>query len=155
VDAGPGAPDVTHVPLGGGAAGSPGAPETFGPERTPYEALGGAERLRALIEVFYDEMDRNEAYATIRGLHPPDLARSREKLHDFLTGWLGGPPLYVQKHGHPRLRARHAPFPIGDVERDQWLACMASALDACGVAGDLRAFLDARLAHLANFMRNR
>jgi hemoglobin len=153
---------VTPIPLGpGGAAGSSGAPEAsgpapaFGPERTPYDALGGADRLRALVVAFYEEMDRNEAYATIRGLHPPDLARSREKLSEFLSGWMGGPPLYVQKYGHPRLRARHAPFPIGERERDEWLACMASALDSCGVGGELRAFLDARFAHLANFMRNR
>ena len=68
--------------------------------------------------------------------------------------WLGGPDLYVQKHGHPRLRMRHAPFPIGEAERDQWLACMAAAMDHLGIEGDIRAFLDARFAHVADFLRN-
>lgn len=110
--------------------------------------------MRALVQAFYDSMDSDEAFAGLRSLHPASLASSREKLYEFLSGWLGGPNLYIEKHGHPRLRGRHMPFPIGVCERDQWLACMGRALDACGVAGDVRAFLDARFAHVANFMRN-
>ena len=71
------------------------------------------------------------------------------------VGWLGGPQHYVQKHGHPRLRMRHAPFPIGDAERDQWLECMTLAMDELGLEGELRAFLDARFTQVADFMRNR
>ncbi|MHC4947754.1 MAG: group II truncated hemoglobin [Planctomycetota bacterium] len=127
----------------------------FGPGNTPYDALGGDEQVRALVDAFYDHMDGDPAFAVIRGLHPADLAGSRAKLHEFLSGWLGGPPLYVQKHGHPRLRGRHMPFPIGDEERDQWLACMGRALDDRGVTGPLRAFLDTRFEHVASFMRNR
>jgi hemoglobin len=130
-------------------------PRSFGPDDTPYDALGGDERVRALVDTFYDRMDADEAYAGIRALHPADLATSRTKLYEFLSGWLGGPPLYIERYGHPRLRGRHMPFPIGDAERDQWLACMSAALDACGVEADLRGFLDARFAHVANFMRNR
>ena len=126
----------------------------FGPDNTPYEALGGDASVRALVDSFYDHMDGDAEFARVRGLHPADLATSREKLYEFLSGWLGGPPLYVQKRGHPRLRARHAPFPIGEAERDQWLACMGRALDDRGVTGPLRAFLDARFAHVADFMRN-
>ena len=128
---------------------------TFDAEHTPYVAIGGETRVRALADAFYDHMDRDEAYAVIRALHPEDLGESREKFFEFLSGWLGGPQLYLERRGHPRLRMRHAPFPIGESERDQWLGCMAAALDDLDVDGDLRAFLDARFAHVADFMRNR
>ena len=121
---------------------------------TPYAALGGEPALRALVDRFYDRMDGEPAFAGIRGLHPDDLAQSRHKLFAFLSGWLGGPPLYVEQYGHPRLRARHLPFSIGAPERDQWLACMAGALDDVGVCGPLRELLDQRFAHTADFMRN-
>lgn len=128
---------------------------TFDAEHTPYVAIGGEPRVRALADAFYDHMDRDEAYAVIRALHPEDLGESREKFFEFLSGWLGGPQLFLERRGHPRLRMRHAPFPIGESERDQWLGCMAAALDDLDVDGDLRAFLDARFAHVADFMRNR
>lgn len=127
----------------------------FGPDNTPYDAIGGDAEVRALIEAFYDHMDRDPEFATIRALHPDDLTESRQKLYEFLSGWLGGPPLYMEKRGHPRLRARHAPFPIGETERDQWLACMTCAMDERGITGELRAFLDQRFRHVADFMRNR
>ena len=128
---------------------------SFDAEHTPYVAIGGEPRVRALADAFYDHMDRDEAYAVIRALHPEDLGESREKFFEFLSGWLGGPQLFLERRGHPRLRMRHAPFPIGESERDQWLGCMAAALDDLDVDGDLRAFLDARFAHVADFMRNR
>ena len=127
----------------------------FGPSNTPYDAIGGDDNVRALVDTFYDHMDGDEAFRVIRDLHPPDLTTSRQKLYEFLSGWLGGPELYIEKHGHPRLKARHMPFPIGEVERDQWLACMTLALDERQVTGDLRTFLDARFTHVADFMRNR
>ena len=126
----------------------------FGPDRLPYDVLGGAERVDALAKAFYGEMARNPAFKRLRELHPENLDDSQEKFRLFLSGWLGGPDLYVQKHGHPRLRMRHAPFPIGQVERDQWLACMRVALNQLEVDGDIREFLDARFAHVADFMRN-
>lgn len=128
---------------------------TFGPGNPPFDALGGEPVVRRLVDAFYDHMDQQPEYAPIRAMHPDDLTESRDKLHDFLCGWLGGPQHYVQKHGHPRLRMRHAPFSIGEPERDQWLGCMARAMDDLAVEGELRAFLDARFAHVADFMRNR
>lgn len=122
---------------------------------TPWEAMGGQEAVRRLANAFYDTMDQNPAYEGIRKLHQPDLTLAREKFYEFLCGWLGGPQLYVEKYGHPRLRMRHAPFPIGESERDQWLACMAEAMDTCSIEGALREFLDARFAHVADFMRNK
>ena len=95
---------------------------------TPYARIGGDAGVRALAERFYDLMDVDPAYAHVRATHGASLDSAREKLHLFLSGWLGGPPLYVEKHGHPRLRARHLPFPIGSSERDQWLLCMAQAM---------------------------
>ena len=94
-------------------------------------------------------------FTVIREMHPEDLTESRQKLFEFLCGWLGGPQLYMERRGHPKLRMRHAPFSIGASERDQWLACMAHAMDQLEIDGDLRAFLDARFAHVADFMRNR
>ncbi|MCH2132943.1 MAG: group II truncated hemoglobin [Phycisphaerales bacterium] len=132
----------------------PGQP-AFSADHTPYEALGGEAAVGQLAKAFYETMDRNPAYAGIRELHGADLSTAEEKFRQFLSGWLGGPQLYVQQYGHPRLRMRHAPFPIGESERDQWLACMAEALDACDVRGPIRDFLDARFAHVADFMRNR
>ena len=122
---------------------------------TPYAILGGEAGLRALVRRFYQLMDElPEAYG-IRKLHPQDLSGSEEKLFMFLSGWLGGPPLFVQRHGHPRLRARHLPFSIGAQERDQWLMCMRRALEEqVGDAG-LRDKLYRALADLADHVRNR
>ena len=128
---------------------------TFGPTNTPYDALGGQDAVRNLVDLFYDHMDQDEGFSVIRDLHPEDLTESRDKLFQFLCGWLGGPQFYVEKHGHPRLRMRHAPFSIGELERDQWLACMKKSLDENEVSGEIRVFLDERFAHVADFMRNR
>ena len=87
----------------------------FGPSHTPFDAIGGEVAVRGLVDHFYDLMDRNPQFAGIRALHKPDLSHAREKLYEFLSGWLGGQPLYEQKYGHPRLRARHLPFAIGDL----------------------------------------
>lgn len=129
-------------------ADAPGAPAS------PYDRIGGAERIRALVDRFYDLMDADPAYAGIRSLHPASLDGSREKLSMFLSGWLGGPPLYIERFGHPRLRARHLPFPIGASERDQWIACMARALDGAALDSDLRAHLDGAFFRTADHMRN-
>ncbi len=141
-------------PSDGNAANASGGSPVYGPDNTPFDAIGGADGVKQLVEQFYDYMDSVQEYADIRGLHPEDLKSSREKLYEFLTGWLGGPPLYINKHGHPRLRARHAPFPIGESERDQWLSCMHQAMDRCNIQGDLRSFLNTRFRHVADFMRN-
>ncbi len=127
---------------------------SFGPDNTPFDAIGGEPMVRRLVDSFYDHMDADPPFEVIRRLHPASLEESRDKLHDFLCGWLGGPQHYLQKHGHPRLRMRHAPFPIGDAERDQWLDCMGLAMDELELEGELRAFLDARFTQVADFMRN-
>jgi hemoglobin len=96
---------------------------------TPYEGLGGADAVRRLVDRFYDLMDELPETYGLRQLHPADLTGSRQSLFEFLSGWFGGPSLYIEKKGHPRLRMRHMPFAIGPTERDQWMLCMRTALD--------------------------
>ena len=122
---------------------------------TPYDTIGGEIAVRALVKRFYELMDTlPEAYA-IRKLHPQDLSGSEEKLFMYLSGWLGGPQLYVEKFGHPRLRGRHMPFAIGVVERDQWVACMALAMEDVGLEERIRAKLLENFFNTADFMRNK
>jgi hemoglobin len=121
---------------------------------TAYQALGGEAGLRALVDRFYDLMELEPAYAVIRKLHPTPIDRSRDKLYWFLSGWLGGPPLYEQRFGHPRLRARHLPYAIGNAERDAWMACMKQALHDEGVDAALARQLEAAFFGTADWMRN-
>ncbi|MDP3620653.1 MAG: group II truncated hemoglobin [Polynucleobacter sp.] len=122
---------------------------------TSYELIGGAEPVRALVDRFYDLMELEEAYALIREMHPQDLSSSREKLYLFLSGWMGGPQLYQEKYGHPMLRARHLPFPIGSVERNQWLDCMKRAMDEVAIDPLLKDRLNESFFATADWMRNK
>lgn len=122
---------------------------------TVYARLGGEVAVRALVERFYDLMELEPAYRELRAAHGPELESAREKLFLFLSGWLGGPDLYVERFGHPRLRARHLPFSIGLIERDQWVACMNQAMEETGVEEELRIRLVRSFFETANWMRNR
>lgn len=124
-------------------------------QATPYELLGGEAVLRRLVDAFYDLMDSDPRFAGIRALHPPVLTGSRDKLFMFLSGWLGGPPLYMQRFGHPMLRARHLPFPIGSNERDQWITCMDQAMRTSAIEPALAERLMAALLQTASHLRNR
>ena len=120
-----------------------------------YEHVGGEAGVRKLVDRFYDLMDTLPEARDIRALHPPTLASSRDKLFWFLVGWLGGPPLYIERFGHPRLRARHLPFAIGARERDQWMLCMSRAIDEQLGDAAVRELLVGALGPLADHMRNR
>jgi hemoglobin len=115
-----------------------------------YQSLGAADGLHRLVDRFYELMDElPEAYAA-RRIHPESLAGANESLFEFLSGWFGGPDLYIEKKGHPRLRMRHAPYAISATERDEWMLCMRTALteqvaDESLHAGLLKAFTD--MAH--------
>ena len=124
-------------------------------EQNLFEALGGESGVRTLVDAFYDRMEQEPAYALIRGLHPADMAGSRDKLYWFLCGWTGGPQHFQERFGHPRLKMRHFPFAIGVAERDQWLHCMAGALLQCRVDDALAATLMQHFAGTADWMRNR
>lgn len=122
---------------------------------TPYEQIGGEIAVRQLVDDFYDVMDTAPDAKDVRALHAASLKVSREKLFMFLTGWLGGPPIYTDRYGHPMLRARHLPFAIAERERDQWLWCMEHALAKHAMPDDLKQFLRSRFHQLADHMRNR
>ncbi|MDP2810780.1 MAG: group II truncated hemoglobin [Rhodocyclaceae bacterium] len=122
---------------------------------TPFARIGGEPGVRRLVKRFYELMDTlPEAYG-IRKLHATDLSGAEEKLFMFLCGWLGGPQLYVAKFGHPKLRARHLPFPIGSDEAEQWMLCMRQAMRDVIADEALRVALDKSLNDLAYHMRNR
>ena len=135
-------------------------------ELTPFDVLAlsaggdlasGRARVDQIAQRFDDVMEEREPALAL--LHARDErgkvdAGSRERFSLFLLGWLGGPAEYEARHGHPRLRMRHARVPIDLAMRDAWLRCMDQALTDCGVTGELRAFLDERFAHVANFLRN-
>lgn len=120
-----------------------------------FEQMGGESALRALVDRFYDLMALDERYAGIRDLHPPDLDGSRDKLFWFLCGWTGGPNHYIERFGHPRLRARHLPYAIGIRERDAWLTCMRQAMMDCGLSPELQVRLTQAFEGTADWMRNR
>jgi hemoglobin len=117
--------------------------------------MGGEARVQALAERFYDLMDLEPGYAELRATHGSTLEDARQKLFWFLCGWLGGPTHYTDRFGHPMLRARHMPFSIGQLERDQWLACMDQAMGETGVPDALRTRLRQSFFQTADWMRNR
>ncbi len=125
------------------------------PVDTPFQSLGGEERVRAFTDRFYDLMDLEPAYKELRAAHGTELTQAREKLFMFLCGWLGGPSYYTDQFGHPRLRMRHMPFAIGIKERDQWVACMDQAMTETHVPIELRERLKNSFFQTADWMRNK
>jgi len=119
-----------------------------------FAALGGEAAVRTLVDRFYDLMDLEPAYRELRAMHSTPLDGSRDKLHWFLCGWLGGPQHYVERFGHPMLRARHLPFAIGITERDQWLACMQQAMTELAIEPELAKRLARAFFDTADWMRN-
>ena len=125
------------------------------PIRTHYDILGGEQGIRQLVNRFYDLMDELPEAWELRKIHQQDLQSARDKLFKFLSGWLGGPGLYEAEYGHPRLRARHMPFPVDTQMRDQWLMCINQALDE-QVSDELfKLQLKSSFANVADHMRNR
>ena len=121
---------------------------------THFDQVGGEAGIRRLVDRFYDLMDSAPEAVNVRALHATSLKQSREKLFLYLMGWTGGPPVYVERYGHPRLRQRHMSFTIGVRERDEWLWCMQRSLAEHDMPDDLRAFLWQKLRELADHMRN-
>ncbi|MGE0328100.1 MAG: cyanoglobin [Polyangiaceae bacterium] len=133
------------------------------PERTPFELLGGAQIVSRIAEAFYDHMEQDEpALARLHPLTPDGRIQPevRERFRLFFIGWLGGPQDYMQLHGHPRLRMRHAGVAIDSSQRDAWLRAMRSAFaDVEAEHGAFepaaRDFVLSRLEEVASFLRNR
>ncbi|AZN35953.1 group II truncated hemoglobin [Iodobacter ciconiae] len=124
-------------------------------EMTPYHLLGGDAVLRQLVDRFYDIMNSDPRASSIRAMHHEDSTLIRDKLFDFLSGWLGGPQRFMEKYGHPMLRARHMPFAISEDERDQWLMCMFQAMEEIPMENTLRDHLEDAFFRTADFMRNK
>lgn len=127
----------------------------YGTKDASYQAAGGQPGIRRLVDAFYDEMDSADYAATIRGMHPQDLAMSRDKLSLFLCGWLGGPRLYAEKYGGISIPSAHAHLDIGLAERDAWLACMKAALDKQDYEPDFKIYLLEQLSVPAERVRKR
>jgi hemoglobin len=123
--------------------------------KTPYDRIGGEVAVRKLCHTFYQTMCETTQTDLIRAMHPTNILISEDKLYLFLTGWLGGPPLYTDLYGHPRLRARHISFSIGKEERDQWLYCMSQALKSMDIDELFTQQLMSSFNQTADFMRNR
>lgn len=129
--------------------------QTDTPPLSHYQRIGGEEKIRALVKRFYQLMDTLPEAQGIRRMHEENLDEIEEVLFKFLTGWMGGPQLYIQERGHPMLRRRHLPFSIGDNERDQWMQCMNQALNDIVEDAGLRQELSAAFLKVADHMRNR
>ena len=123
-------------------------------EQSPYEQLGGEEGLHRLVDRFYEIMDTDPSVKETRDLHSTRLGGANKKLFMFLSGWLGGPNLYIEAFGHPRLRRRHMDFKIGQREAEQWMQCMKQALKDENIAPELAAHLETALTNTAQHMRN-
>ena len=121
---------------------------------TPYDAMGGEQTVRRLVERFYELMDTMPEAYEIRKIHSKDLTEAMDKLFKFLSGWLGGPPLFENEFGHPRLRRRHMPFSIGIKERDQWLLCMYQAMEDLNIDKNVQVHLKQAFFQTADHMRN-
>ena len=122
---------------------------------TPYQLLDGEDGVRRLCEAFYDCMEQLPEAADIRRMHGEDLSGIRQKLFEFLSGWLGGPHLYAQKYGSICMTGPHRPFAIGPKERDQWLLCMDRALEQVGASEEVKTMLKQPLQAIADMIRNR
>lgn len=120
-----------------------------------YEMFGGESNLKILVSKFYEIMSKKDEYKILRDMHPKDISSSEEKLFMFLSGWMGGPQLYINKYGHPRLRARHMPFPITSNDGLSWVSCMKEALSTIDVTQEIKDFLIAEFIKTASFMVNR
>lgn len=127
----------------------------YGQEDASFQAAGGELGIRRLVDAFYDEMEHADYAATIRAMHPEDLAVSRDKLARFLCGWLGGPKRYSEKYGGMSIPAAHAHLDIGLAERDAWLGCMKTAADQQDYAPDFKVYLIEQLSVPAERVRKR
>jgi hemoglobin len=122
---------------------------------TPYERIGGEAGVRRLVRRFYELMDTLPEAGAARAIHGADLGPSEEKLFLYLTGWLGGPQLFVEKYGHPMLRRRHLRAPIAGAEVTAWLTCFRRAWAECVTDAGLTAVVLPQIENLARHMRNR
>jgi len=123
-------------------------------QHTPYSVMGGEKAILSLVDRFYFYMDTLPEAKDVRGVHQEDLSRAKDRLFKFLSGWLGGPDLFAQEYGHPRLKQRHFPFVVNQKGRDQWMLCMNKALYEVSMPDELRKNIKQALSDLATHMMN-
>lgn len=126
----------------------------YGQEDASFQAAGGFDGIKQLVDAFYDAMETLPQAQTIREMHASDLTESRDKLTRFLCGWLGGPKLFSEKYGPIRIPVAHKHLVIGSAERDAWLACMQVAVNSQPYQQDFRDYLMAQLYVPAERSRN-
>lgn len=119
---------------------------------TVYEQVGGDAAFRHLVDLFYAKI---AADPLLRPMFPADLAPGKEHQFLFLTQFFGGPARYSERRGHPRLRARHLPFPIGRREAETWLGYMLQSIDEAGIPEPARTTMRNYFAYAAHFLINR
>lgn len=113
------------------------SPPNQHPEQVPYRLIGGDVGVKRLASTFYDVMSERRDAATIRAMHDEDLAPIKQRLYEFLSGWMGGPPLAQLQNRHVCMFSAHAPYAIGPAERDAWMACMDEAMRRCALSPEL------------------
>lgn len=131
----------------------PSSTRPWGEAETPYEAMGGDVVVRQLADAFYDIIEQESP--VLHAMLPRDTSGSRQKLYEFLSGWTGGPALYWEKHGHPRLRMRHVRFPIDQAAADEWSRCMTQAVESLSIGDQVTSFLTEQLGIAAQSLLNR
>ncbi|MBV1919561.1 MAG: group II truncated hemoglobin [Pseudomonadales bacterium] len=119
---------------------------------TPYYLLGGEQAIRNLCDTFYSVMDSSPETQTIRAMHGKDLSKISQRLFEYLSSWLGGPDLYVEKYGSMCISQAHAPYVIGEAERDQWLLCMDETLIKINAPDDVKSMLKQPFYQVANML---
>lgn len=139
---------MTQIPLS-----EPSGSKPWGDAETPFIEIGGDGTVEAISEAFYDIIERESP--VLRAMLPEDTSESRRKLYQFLSGWTGGPPLYWEEHGHPRLRLRHAPFPIDEGAAEEWARVMRDAIDSVEMPEQAAGFLKHQLSSAALTLINR
>lgn len=125
------------------------------PNQTPYQLLGGEAGIRKLAATFYEVMDELPEADAIRRMHAESLVDVKQKLFEYLSGWMGGPHHYHEKYGTVCLTKPHKPYAIGPAERDQWLLCMDEALRRIDASDQLKAMLKEPMFNIADAIRNR
>lgn len=123
--------------------------------RTPYQLLGGEEGVRRLAITFYDVMAELPQASEIRRMHAENMDEIKQKLFEYLSGWMGGPRLYLEKYGTVCLTSPHKPYAINASHRDQWLMCMDEALERVGASEEVKAMLKEPMYGIADLIRNR
>lgn len=119
-----------------------------------YELIGGAQGLEQLVKAYIDVLRTRPEAQHLRSLYPDNLDHYELRMIEFLSGWLGGPALYLERHGMPMLREKHRGMPIDAQVRDEWMFCMRLALEKTIQDNDLRVTLEGAFWRMADSLKH-